>query len=165
MYMYYLLGHKLMELPISVDRREVLAENAYLLTLDGDIDFQPPVVTKPGVYCGLIQAAAAWLQQSGEPGRIAGCLLLIPAHPQVWPETRFGATRDDSNLGYLVGTEMLCTKAGLTSNRAGDPPLAAETSSEAGTTRTRPRGRPGRGRWGGTPRASRGGFEDGFRTA
>ena len=45
MYMYYLLGHRLMELPISVDRKEVLAENTYLLTLDGDIDFQPPAVS------------------------------------------------------------------------------------------------------------------------
>lgn len=44
MYMYYLLGHRLMELPISVDRKEVMAENTYLLTLDGDIDFQPPAV-------------------------------------------------------------------------------------------------------------------------
>lgn len=44
MYMYYLLGHRLMELPISVDRRETIAENTYLLTLDGDIDFQPSAV-------------------------------------------------------------------------------------------------------------------------
>jgi len=44
MYMYYLLGHRLMELPISVDRKEVIAENTFLLTLDGDIDFQPAAV-------------------------------------------------------------------------------------------------------------------------
>lgn len=44
MYMYYLLGHRLMELPISVERKEVMAENTYLLTLDGDIDFQPHAV-------------------------------------------------------------------------------------------------------------------------
>lgn len=44
MYMYYLLGHRLMELPISVDRKATIAENTYLLTLDGDIDFQPPAV-------------------------------------------------------------------------------------------------------------------------
>lgn len=44
MYMYYLLGHRLMELPISVDRKEIIAENTYLLTLDGDIDFQPAAV-------------------------------------------------------------------------------------------------------------------------
>ena len=42
--MYYLLGHRLMELPISVDRKEVMADNTYLLTLDGDIDFQPQAV-------------------------------------------------------------------------------------------------------------------------
>jgi len=42
--MYYLLGHRLMELPITVDRKEVMAENTYLLTLDGDIDFQPNAV-------------------------------------------------------------------------------------------------------------------------
>lgn len=42
--MYYLLGHRLMELPISVDRKEIIAENTYLLTLDGDIDFQPAAV-------------------------------------------------------------------------------------------------------------------------
>lgn len=42
--MYYLLGHKLMELPISVDRKEMVAENTYLLALDGDIDFLPNAV-------------------------------------------------------------------------------------------------------------------------
>lgn len=42
--MYYLLGHRLMELPISIERKEVMAENTYLLTLDGDIDFQPHAV-------------------------------------------------------------------------------------------------------------------------
>lgn len=43
--MYYLLGFKLMELPIPVDRKEIIAENTYLLTLDGDIDFTPKAVT------------------------------------------------------------------------------------------------------------------------
>jgi len=33
-----------MELPLSVDRKEVMADNTYLLTLDGDIDFQPQAV-------------------------------------------------------------------------------------------------------------------------
>jgi chitin synthase len=42
--MYYLLGHRLMELPIPVERKEVIAQNTYLLTLDGDIDFQPHAV-------------------------------------------------------------------------------------------------------------------------
>lgn len=43
--MYYFLGHRLMDLPISVDRKEVIAENTYLLALDGDIDFKPIAVT------------------------------------------------------------------------------------------------------------------------
>lgn len=44
MYMYYLLGHKLMDLNIPTNRKEIRAENTYLLTLDGDIDFQPHAV-------------------------------------------------------------------------------------------------------------------------
>lgn len=44
MYMYYLLGYKLMCLPIDVERKVVIAENTYILTLDGDIDFRPSAV-------------------------------------------------------------------------------------------------------------------------
>ena len=64
MYMYYLLGHRLMELPISEERKATIAENTYLLTLDGDIDFQPGAVQllvdlmkknrKLGAACGRI---------------------------------------------------------------------------------------------------------------
>lgn len=62
--MYYLLGFKLMDQPISVDRKEVIAENTFLLTLDGDIDFTPNAVallvdlmkknTNLGAACGRI---------------------------------------------------------------------------------------------------------------
>ena len=44
MYMYYLLGYRLMGLSIDTDRKEVIAENTYILTLDGDIDFRPGAV-------------------------------------------------------------------------------------------------------------------------
>lgn len=44
MYMYYLLGYRLMSLSIDVDRKEIIAENTYVLTLDGDIDFRPTAV-------------------------------------------------------------------------------------------------------------------------
>ena len=40
MYMYYLLGYKLMELPLPDERKQAMAENTYVLALDGDIDFQ-----------------------------------------------------------------------------------------------------------------------------
>lgn len=44
MYMYYLLGHRLMEQNIDVNRKAVMAENTYILTLDGDINFRPHAV-------------------------------------------------------------------------------------------------------------------------
>ena len=44
MYMYYLLGYNLMELPIDLERKETIASNTYILTLDGDIDFHPNAV-------------------------------------------------------------------------------------------------------------------------
>ncbi|XP_055306958.1 chitin synthase chs-2 isoform X4 [Sitodiplosis mosellana] len=101
MYMYYLLGHRLMELPISVDRKEVVAENTYLLTLDGDIDFQPSAVMllvdlmkknkNLGAACGRIHpigsgpmvwyqkfeyAIGHWLQKATE--HMIGCVLCSP---------------------------------------------------------------------------------------
>lgn len=72
--MYYLLGHRLMELPISVDRKEVMAENTYLLTLDGDIDFQPHAVRllidlmkknkNLGAACGRIHPVGSGKEQA-----------------------------------------------------------------------------------------------------
>ncbi|CAA9997012.1 unnamed protein product [Nesidiocoris tenuis] len=101
MYMYYLLGHRLMELPISVERKEVMAENTYLLTLDGDIDFQPHAVRllidlmkknrNLGAACGRIHpigsgpmvwyqmfeyAIGHWLQKATE--HMIGCVLCSP---------------------------------------------------------------------------------------
>lgn len=101
MYMYYLLGHRLMELPIAVDRKDVLAENTYILTLDGDIDFQPPAVSllvdlmkknkNLGAACGRIHpvgsgpmvwyqlfeyAIGHWLQKATE--HMIGCVMCSP---------------------------------------------------------------------------------------
>ncbi|XP_038211591.1 chitin synthase chs-2 isoform X1 [Zerene cesonia] len=101
MYMYYLLGYRLMELPISVDRKETMAENTYLLTLDGDIDFQPhavrllidlmkknknlgaacgrihPVGSGPMVWYQLFEYAIGhWLQKATE--HMIGCVLCSP---------------------------------------------------------------------------------------
>ena len=76
MYMYYLLGYRLMELPISDARKDVIKENTYLLALDGDIDFQPEAITRlvdlmkknrdVGAACGRIHPIGsgfmAWYQ-------------------------------------------------------------------------------------------------------
>ncbi|XP_015517182.1 chitin synthase chs-2-like [Neodiprion lecontei] len=101
MYMYYLLGHRLMQMPISIDRKEIIAENTYLLTLDGDIDFQPNAVKllidlmkrnkNLGAACGRIHpvgsgpmvwyqmfeyAIGHWLQKATE--HTIGCVLCSP---------------------------------------------------------------------------------------
>ncbi len=101
MYMYYLLGHRLMELPIAVERKAVMAENCYLLTLDGDIDFQPNAVSllvdlmkknkNLGAACGRIHpvgsgpmvwyqlfeyAIGHWLQKATE--HMIGCVMCSP---------------------------------------------------------------------------------------
>ncbi|XP_039765061.1 chitin synthase chs-2-like [Pararge aegeria] len=101
MYMYYFLGHRLMDLPLSVDRKEVIAENTYLLALDGDIDFKPIAVTllidlmkkdkNLGAACGRIHpvgsgfmswyqmfeyAIGHWLQKATE--HMIGCVLCSP---------------------------------------------------------------------------------------
>ncbi|XP_076350949.1 chitin synthase chs-2-like [Tachypleus tridentatus] len=101
MYMYYLLGHRLMELPIDVNRKEVIAENTFILTLDGDINFRPHAVQllvdlmkknrSLGAACGRIHpvgrgpmvwyqkfeyAIGHWLQKATE--HMIGCVLCSP---------------------------------------------------------------------------------------
>lgn len=101
MYMYYLLGHRLMELPIDVTRKAVMAENTYMLTLDGDINFKPHAVQllvdlmkknkNLGAACGRIHpigsglmawyqkfeyAVGHWLQKATE--HMIGCVLCSP---------------------------------------------------------------------------------------
>lgn len=51
MYMYYLLGYKIMEEKkhYAGARLDARAENTFLLALDGDIDFQPNAVLRLGM--------------------------------------------------------------------------------------------------------------------
>lgn len=101
MYMYYLLGHKIMELPIDVNRKAMIAENTFLLALDGDINFRPHAVQllvdlmkknkNLGAACGRIHpvgsgfmywyqkfeyAIGHWLQKATE--HMIGCVLCSP---------------------------------------------------------------------------------------
>ena len=68
------LLHRLMELPISVDRKAVLAENTYLLTLDGDIDFQPPAVSL------LVDL----MKKNSNLGAACGRIHPVGSGPMVW---------------------------------------------------------------------------------
>ena len=64
MYMYYLLGHRIAELPIDDNRKEKIAMNTFILALDGDINFRPQALRlvvdlmkknkKLGAACGRI---------------------------------------------------------------------------------------------------------------
>uniref|UniRef100_A0AAN0LHG8 chitin synthase n=1 Tax=Polyphagotarsonemus latus TaxID=1204166 RepID=A0AAN0LHG8_9ACAR len=101
MYMYYLLGHCLMDQPIDVTRKVIKAENTYILALDGDIDFRPGAVQllvdlmkknrRLGAACGRIHpvgsgpmvwyqkfeyAIGHWLQKATE--HMIGCVLCSP---------------------------------------------------------------------------------------
>ncbi|ALC44950.1 CS-2, partial [Drosophila busckii] len=102
MYMYYLLGFRIMETEqLSARRKAVIAENTFLLALDGDIDFQPHAVQllidrmkaidELGAACGRIHpvgrgpmvwyqkfeyAIGHWLQKATE--HVIGCVLCSP---------------------------------------------------------------------------------------
>lgn len=101
MYMYYLLGYRIMQMDASVERKKVVAHNTYLLALDGDIDFQPNAVhllvgrmkidDDLGAACGRIHpvgkgpmvwyqvfeyAIGHWLQKATE--HVIGCVLCSP---------------------------------------------------------------------------------------
>ncbi|KAF4523722.1 hypothetical protein B566_EDAN011586 [Ephemera danica] len=101
MYMYYFLGHQIHNLPMEVRRKDTIAQNTFLLALDGDIDFQPDAVHKLvdlmkrdqslGAACGRIHpvgsgvlawyqkfeyAVGHWLQKATE--HVIGCVLCSP---------------------------------------------------------------------------------------
>ncbi|XP_014680917.1 PREDICTED: uncharacterized protein LOC106820845 isoform X2 [Priapulus caudatus] len=100
-YMYYLLGHKLWEKIEDIPKKQMIAENTYILTLDGDVDFQPTAVhllvdmmkknRKVGSACGRIHpigtgpmawyqqfeyAIGHWFQKATE--HMLGCVLCSP---------------------------------------------------------------------------------------
>ncbi|XP_031352113.1 chitin synthase chs-2-like isoform X2 [Photinus pyralis] len=102
MYMYYLLGHRLMQRnDLSPKQKDLISENTYILALDGDIDFQPHAVhllvdlmkkaKDLGAACGRIHplgygplvwyqmfeyAIGHWLQKAAE--HTIGCVLCSP---------------------------------------------------------------------------------------
>ncbi|KAL3268213.1 hypothetical protein HHI36_007337 [Cryptolaemus montrouzieri] len=100
MYMYYLLGHRLMDNP-AIECKTATSENTFILALDGDIDFKPEAVhllmeymkknKKLGAACGRIHpvgsgaiawyqvfeyAVGHWLQKATE--HVIGCVLCSP---------------------------------------------------------------------------------------
>ncbi|KAI6207611.1 Chitin synthase [Aphelenchoides besseyi] len=101
MYMYYLLGHRIMDSHMDAEDRRLQAENTYLLAIDGDSKFVPSAVIKLlhlmsiksdiGCACGRIHpigegvmvwyqkfeyAIAHWFQKAAE--HVFGCVLCAP---------------------------------------------------------------------------------------
>ncbi|VDP06157.1 unnamed protein product [Soboliphyme baturini] len=101
MYMYYLLGFRIMEQITDITRKQYLADNTFLLTIDGDAKFSPAAVqmlvdlmkkhSRLGSACGRIHpvgrgiivwyqkfeyAIAHWFQKATE--HVFGCVLCSP---------------------------------------------------------------------------------------
>ncbi|CAD6197537.1 unnamed protein product [Caenorhabditis auriculariae] len=101
MYLYYLLGYRLMMKVDDPARKEVISENTFILTLDGDVDFTPSCVhllvdlmkknRRLGAACGRIHprgsglmvwyqkfeyAIGHWLQKATE--HMIGCVMCSP---------------------------------------------------------------------------------------
>ncbi|CAG2101348.1 unnamed protein product [Medioppia subpectinata] len=116
MYMYYLLGHRIVERPIDEARKETIAMNTFVLALDGDINFRPHALhlvvdlmkknKKLGAACGRIHpigggpmvwyqkfeyAIGHWLQKATE--HAFGCVLCSPGCFSLF---RARAVMDDS---------------------------------------------------------------------
>ncbi|CAG9529476.1 unnamed protein product [Cercopithifilaria johnstoni] len=101
MYLYYLLGHRIMDSHMSVEDRQLEADNTYILAIDGDSKFEPSAVMKLlrlmnvkneiGCACGRIHpigkgimiwyqkfeyAISHWFQKAAE--HVFGCVLCAP---------------------------------------------------------------------------------------
>ncbi|KAL3115596.1 hypothetical protein niasHT_014273 [Heterodera trifolii] len=101
MYMYFLLGHRIMDSHLSVEDKQLQADNTYILAIDGDSKFEPTAVIRllhlmnlksdVGCACGRIHpigegvmvwyqkfeyAIAHWFQKAAE--HVFGCVLCAP---------------------------------------------------------------------------------------
>ncbi|VDM57313.1 unnamed protein product [Angiostrongylus costaricensis] len=124
MYMYYLLGHRIMDSPLSIEDRQQMADNTFVLAIDGDSKFQPEAVmrlmnrmkTKSniGCACGRIHpigsglmvwyqkfeyAIGHWFQKAAE--HVFGCVLCAPGCFSLF---RASALMDDNIMHKLSRT-------------------------------------------------------------
>lgn len=75
MYMYFLLGYRLTDRDdLALERKEVIAENTFLLALDGDIDFQPSAV----------ELLVDLMKKNRNLGAACGRIHPIGSGPMVW---------------------------------------------------------------------------------
>lgn len=91
--MYYFLAHKLLSLGGDKDKLKTIADNTFLLALDGDVDFQPSALRllvdrmkrnpHVGAACGRIHpiGSGAYFLFLEEkpccPGEVQGCFYIL----------------------------------------------------------------------------------------
>uniref|UniRef100_A0A8R1Y011 chitin synthase n=3 Tax=Onchocerca volvulus TaxID=6282 RepID=A0A8R1Y011_ONCVO len=126
MYLYYLLGHRIMDSHMSVEDRQIEADSTYILAIDGDSKFEPSAVMKLlrlmnvkneiGCACGRIHpigegmmiwyqkfeyAISHWFQKATE--HVFGCVLCAPGCFSLF---RASALMDDNVMHKY--TETAC---------------------------------------------------------
>lgn len=79
MYMYYLLGYRIMQTESSPERKKVIAQNTFLLALDGDIDFQPKA----------LHLLIGRMKVDPELGAACGRIHPVGKGPMVWYQVGF----------------------------------------------------------------------------
>nr|CAD2169478.1 unnamed protein product [Meloidogyne enterolobii] len=124
MYMYYLLGHRIVDSHLSVEDRQLQADNTYILAIDGDSKFEPCAVLRlinlmnlksdVGCACGRIHpigtgvmvwyqkfeyAIAHWFQKAAE--HVFGCVLCAPGCFSLF---RASALMDDNIMNKYTKT-------------------------------------------------------------
>ncbi|KAF7637162.1 hypothetical protein Mgra_00003333 [Meloidogyne graminicola] len=124
MYMYYLLGHRIVDSHLSVEDRQLQADNTYILAIDGDSKFEPNAVLRlinlmnlksdVGCACGRIHpigegimvwyqkfeyAIAHWFQKAAE--HVFGCVLCAPGCFSLF---RASALMDDNIMNKYTKT-------------------------------------------------------------
>ncbi|PAV76489.1 hypothetical protein WR25_11635 [Diploscapter pachys] len=127
MYMYYLLGHRIMDSPLSLEDRQQMADNTFILALDGDSKFEPEAALRLlqlmkqksdiGCACGRIHpigrgimvwyqkfeyAIAHWFQKAAE--HVFGCVLCAPGCFSLF---RASALMDDNIMHKYTKTASL----------------------------------------------------------
>ncbi|CAJ0568392.1 unnamed protein product, partial [Mesorhabditis spiculigera] len=126
MYMYYLLGHRIMESHMSIEDKQLIAENTYILAIDGDSKFEPEAFLRLlnlmsaksdiGCACGRIHpigrgimvayqkfeyAIAHWFQKAAE--HVFGCVLCAPGCFSLF---RASALMDDNVMHKYTTTAV-----------------------------------------------------------
>ncbi|PAV81523.1 hypothetical protein WR25_00350 [Diploscapter pachys] len=127
MYMYYLLGHRIMDSPLSLEDRQQMADNTFILALDGDSKFEPEAALRLlqlmkqksdiGCACGRIHpigrgimgwyqkfeyAIAHWFQKAAE--HVFGSVLCAPGCFSLF---RASALMDDNIMHKYTKTASL----------------------------------------------------------